>query len=470
MIESRNTGRTIAVIIAVYGMTWNVFAAEPSGPFSVCVLISEGRITATDANGERVADEVAGRDDAAVLQAILDAGGRGRKITLGAGRYVLKRPLIIDRACIVEGEGRETVLVPPANDFAVRIVKTENSPVRSELAGPDAAEHVLRLEGHLYPVKLSDLCIDGDGQGKGVYLERVFNSTLASMFILRTGDGAGLCVGPFAMECVFDNVVVHSCGSAEIKEAAVIISSQESGDPGNNTRFRALEVIFPRWSAVHIGAGEGRRTPRLIFFQQCFFHGTLPFEELPPCDLIHVERCEGARGVVNFTDCRLTNSHDDYSLLRVTDARVSVTGCVLGGGYGRSAIRVEEQGRLIARGNAFQDNTIMSREFALEANGGQVIFSNNSIESEKDNRLLLTATRSAVITGNQFTLDTDHPTIHLADNADGKGCANVVIANNSFTETQADCAILQDAKSTTNTEICGNVFGGTYLKTPFIRP
>ena len=461
---------SLAIIVALCGTACDVRASEPSGPSSVCVRISEGRITATDAHGERVADDAAGRDDAAVIQSVIDASGRGRRISLGVGRYVLKRPLIVDRACLVAGEGRETVLVPPANDFAVRIVKTESSPVRSELAGPDAAEHLLRLEGHLYPVKLSDLCIDGDGQGKGVYLERVFNATLASVFILRTGDGAGLCVGPFAMECVFDDVVVHSCGSREKKEAAVIISSQESGDPGNNTRFRALEVIFPRWSAVHIGAGEGRRAPRLIFFQQCFFHGTLPFEELPPCDLIHVERCEGARGVVNFTDCRLTNSHDDYSLLRVSDARVTVTGCVLGGGHGRSAIRVEEKGRLIARGNAFQDNAIMSREFALEASGGQVIFSGNSIESEKDNRLLLTAVGSAVITGNQFALDTDHPTIHLADDSDGKGCTNVVIANNSFTETQAKCAIQCDPKSTDRTEIDGNVFGGTYLETPVVRP
>jgi hypothetical protein len=460
----------ITIIAALCSLTWNGFAEERSAAASVNIRIADGCITAIDANGKRVVDEAAGHDDAAVIQSIIDASGRGRRISLGVGRYVLKRTLLVDRACIVAGEGRETVLVPPQDDFAVRIVKTENSPIRSELAGPDAAEHVLRLEGHLYPVKLSDLCIDGEGQGKGVYLERIFNATLESVFILRTGDGAGLCIGPFAMECVFDDVVVHSCGSVEDKEAAVVISAQESGDPGNNTRFRALEVIFPRWSAVHIGAGEGRRTPRLIFFQQCFFHGTLPFEELPPCDLIHVERCEGARGVVNFTDCRLTNSHDDYSLLRVSDARVTVTGCVLGGGHGRSAIRVEEKGRLIARGNAFQDNAIMSREFALEAAGAQVIFSGNSIESEKDNRLLLTATRSAVITGNQFTLATEHPTIRLADDCDGKGCTNTIIANNSFTETRAKCAIQCDPKSTDRIEIDGNVFGGTYLETPVIRP
>ena len=106
----------------------------------------------------------------------------------------------------------------------------------------------------------------------------------------------------------------------------------------------------------------------------------------------------------------------------------------------------------------------MSREFALEASGGQVIFSGNSIESEKDNRLLLTATRSAVITGNQFTLATDHPTIHLADNADGKGCANVVIANNSFTETRAKCTIQRDPKCTDRIEIDGNVYGGDVFK------
>jgi hypothetical protein len=206
-------------------------AAEPAG----AVRITAGRIIATDAHGTKLADEASGTDDAAVIQAVIDASGRGRKTTLGTGRYVLKRPLILDRAVILEGEGRETVLVPSAGDYAIRIVKTENSPIRSELEGPEAPELVLRLEGHLYPVLVRDLCIDGEGRGRGLYLERVFNATVQNLFITHTGDGAGLCVGPFGMECVFDNVVLHTCGNAENKEASVVIAAQEEGDPGNES-------------------------------------------------------------------------------------------------------------------------------------------------------------------------------------------------------------------------------------------
>lgn len=459
----------LTLLILGFGIAPWAFSAE-SAP-SVVIRISDGRITATDANGKRVADDAAGKDDAALLQAVIDGSGRGRKITLGSGRYVLQRPLLVDRACVVEGEGRETVLVPPKDDFALRIMKTASSPVRAELEQPGDDGHVKRLEAQLYPVTVRDLCIDGGGHGRGVFVEAVFNLTLQRLHILRTEDGAGLHLGGFVMECVFDDVVVHSCGNLTKKEAAVVIASQPAGDgdASNNIRFRALEVIFPRWNAVHIGAGGGAMTPRLLFFQQCFFHGQLPFEKLPPCDLIHVERCEGSRGVVNFTDCRLTNSHEEHSLLRVTEARLNVTGSVLGGGHGRSAIRIEEKGNVVVQSCTFHDAARIGREFAVEATGGRVTFASNTIDSEKDNRLLLTAVRSAIITGNQFTLATEHPTIHLADDG-AKGCANVVIANNTFTEPRAKSAIQRDAQSTGHIKIHGNVFTGTYDKQAVIEP
>lgn len=455
-----------AFLCALGVLCGSAFAAEPA----VTVRITGGRVVATDAHGAKLADKASGADDAAVIQAVIDASGRGRKITLGTGRYILKHPLVLDRAVIFEGEGRETVLVPPPDDYAIRIIKTQNSPVRSELEGPEAPELVLRLEGHLYPVLVRDLCIDGEGRGRGLYLERVFNATAQSLFITRTGAGAGLCVGPFAMECVFDNVVLHSCGNAGKKEASVVIAAQEEGDPGNNTRFRALEVIFSRWNSVHIGAGAGRRTPRLIFFQQCFFHGKLPFEELPPCDLIHVERCEGNRGVVNFTDCRLTNAHEDHSLLRVTEARVNVTACVLGGGHGRSAIRIEDKANVVVRGCAFQDNALMGREFAVEATGGRLIFSGNTIDAEREHRIALTSVRDAIITDNQFTLTGDNPTIRLAAEASGKPCGPVVIANNAFAETRAKCAIEHPPAPPGTLVIENNVFRGAYQQKAIVQP
>ncbi len=458
----------IALLLSAIWTGSSGFGAE-SAP-SVVIRIRDGRITATDANSKRVADDVAGRDDAAVLQAVIDGSGRGRKITLGSGRYVLERPLLLDRACVVEGEGRETILVPPKNDFALRIMKTANSPLRSELEQPGDDGHVKRLEGHLYPVTVRDLCIDGDGRGRGVFVEAVFNLTLQRLHILRTEDGAGLHLGGFVMECVFDDVVVHSCGNLAKKEAAVVIASQPAGDASNNIRFRALEVIFPRWQAVHIGAGGGAMTPRLLFFQQCFFHGQLPFAKLPPCDLIHVTRSEGRRGVVTFTDCRITNVHPEHALVRVGDARVTLSGCVLGGGPGRAAIRCEPSGKLIVRGNTFHDDSPkIFREFALEAEGGEISFNGNVVDSARGNRISLTAVRSAIVTDNRFAIESDHATVLLADRG-AEGCRNVVIANNSFSEPRVKCAIECGPHSTERLEIHGNIYGGTYARGAVIRP
>lgn len=460
-MKALRSSRTL-FIVAILGIHWAV-GGQAIAATSVVIRIADERINATDASGEILVDQAAGEDDAGAIQSVIDASGRGGKIVLGVGHYVLDRSVVVDRSLIIEGEGRETVLVPPSDEYALRIVKTENSPIRSELEGPNKPDLLKRLEGHLYPVLVRDLSIDGDGQGKGIYLERVFNATVENVFICRTEDGAGLRVGPFAMECVFDNVVVHTCGSFEKKEAAVIISTQTEGDPGNNTRFRALEVIFPRWHAVHIGAGEGTRTPRLIFFQQCFFHGRLPFDELPPCDLIYVERCEGTRGVVNFTDCRITNTHDDYALLRVGEARVTVTGCVFGGGDARSAILVEEKGRVVAQGNAIQDTANSSKrplEFAVETRGGQVTFTGNTVESEGGARLLLQGVKSAVITGNQFSPTPGQPTIHLADGPEGEASRKVVITSNVFAESRAESAIRRDSRRGRDIVIENNIFGG----------
>lgn len=445
-------------------------ASEPVSAPAVVIRLAESRITATDTTGRRVADAAAGRDDGAVLQAVIDASGRGSKVTLSAGRYVLTRPLRVDRSCLIEGEGRGTVLVPPSGDFAIRVVKTEASPMRSELSRPEDGQHTLSLESHLYHVTLRDLCVDGEGQGKGIFFERVFDATLQRVFIMRTGDGAGLFLGGFVMEAVFDDVVVHGCGNFERKEAAIVVAAQASGDASNNLRFRAVEVIFPRYNAVMIGAGEGTKTPRLVFFQQCFFHGQLPFEKLPACDLIHIARSEGRRGVVTFTDCRITNVHPEHALVRVGDARVTLSGCVLGGGPGRAAIRCEPSGKLIARGNTFHDDSPkIFREFALEADGGEISFNGNVVDSARGNRISLTAVRSAIVTDNRFAIESDHPTVRLADRG-AEGCRNVVIANNSFMEPRVKCAIECGPHSTERIEIHGNIYGGTYARGAVIRP
>ena len=367
-----------------------------------------GAVVLRDGEGKVISQRGAGVDDAGVIQAGAElCREKGGELRILAGRYDLKKSIVLDFPCTVSGEGRGTVLIPPANEYAIRIVKTDRSPTINDWVwGPERPvipQGWIDGIARLYGIYVSSLAIVGDGRGKGIYLNYVTECICEDLAIHTTGDGAAIYVDETVMESEFRSVVCYGCGSEKNKEAALVVASQDTGDCNNNLQFTRVHVLLPNYVGVQIGTDK-KYPPRLIFFSDSFFHG---WGKIPswreegkrevPYDLFVVHAGDGDRSIV-ITSSRFTNSGSEKAELRVEKGSVLVSDCVLGGGVGRSVIVAEPGSEVAIRGNKFEKVT--DWKWALEARGANVIFAENFLGA--GGRLNLKDMAGAVVMGNRF--------------------------------------------------------------------
>lgn len=374
-------------------------AEDDAAPPRSFVVESTGEsVRAIDPKGKVLRYGKAGVDDAAVAQWAVDAARPGGSVTFRTGRYVFDHPVEINHSTRITGEGRQTIVVPPAKDFAFRIRRTDQSEIRRPTI------HGVQWDNTLVGVVMADLTIDGgpEGRGKGIYISNVAESTLKDLWILRTRAGAGLHLDQSVMELTVFSVHFTDNGNAALEEASVVISSQTSGDANNNLRFDKTFVIFPNYIGVEIGAGTGKIGPRLIFFNQCMFHGWLPIPKVAPFDLILVRNLFSELGVI-IRDSRLTNTGEKNAYLSVERGEVKMFGNVLGGGRGGHMIRGGDGARLLVSGNTFQEikNPNGEKSFVLEASGSEISFKDNTL-GKNSGQVRLLRPRSAIVSNNSF--------------------------------------------------------------------
>ncbi len=126
-------------------------------------------VTAEDQYGNIISQKAAGYNDENVIQDAINAAGPASEVKLLKGKYILNRSLIISNNIKVVGEGRETLIVPPIDDFAFKIITNENTVYPRPF---------YEKEGFpVYAVVLRDLAIDGEREGisnsgKGLYLRK----------------------------------------------------------------------------------------------------------------------------------------------------------------------------------------------------------------------------------------------------------------------------------------------------------
>lgn len=201
---------------------------------------TQDRILCTDETGAHLEQGSAGADDAAVIQRALDRLKEGGELRLGAGTYTLRMPIGVHLPVMITGEGRGTELTPPPGDFAFKVHYDGRSPDRAlssfgvppAHADPDMTWEKRRsikgIETQLrhHGVHVRSLAIQGHGTGKGIYLATLTESTIRDLWIMNTGDGAGLFLQEKVMECVFENIHISNCGSPVSEALARKIPSE----------------------------------------------------------------------------------------------------------------------------------------------------------------------------------------------------------------------------------------------------
>lgn len=389
---------------------------------SICAKTGEGKVLFTGRSGV---------DDADIVQRAIDQVHPGGEVRLLAGKYLFSKPVRLYNASTFSGAGKSTVIVPPADDYALLI--------RTEDKSPRRWYHDNVLNG----VTLKALTIDGqrsDGscQGKGIYLQNVFDSHLDGLWIANTGAGAGLFLEDWVGESNFTNIHLMNCGNVKRRQAAVVIHSSDAR-PCNNLQFRGLYIIFPPYRGLDIHSEGGSRPPKLIFISHSMFHGWIPKpghdHETTAADLVYIESTDKERGIF-FDQCRFTAADRQFALLKVINGSVAVTNSSIGpigGRFAKAGIWAENGAKVRVVGNTFHEVDSEGESHLLYVKGAEVLFANNEI-SGKAARLSLLPGMNSIISSNIFELsDTQNPVILIGD--DGKtGSKNIQVHGNVFGE------------------------------------
>lgn len=338
--------------------------------YSIIVDKYNGCVIAADRYGKEIFRGIADHDDGIAIQNAIDYCFPGGAVRISAGKYNLDKSLIIDFPVMLEGDGRATEIVPPINDFAIKIMKTERSPLRTSYiyADQENARFFPDSEARLYGVGVNKLTVSGYQHGKGIYMKELVESWFKDLWIIGTHDGAAIHIDSTVMECEFHSIHCFSNGNASNNEASIIISSQKKGDANNNLHFHGVYVQNNNYIGMHIGDSTLACHPRLLYFHNCMFHSWLP----PlPYDLVYIEKMDAKRGMI-MTDSRLTASHNDNVYINLNSGSLHVANCIIGAAP--TAFRALKGTCLSLRGN-----TIHNVKTLVRAYGANIIFSGNII-------------------------------------------------------------------------------------------
>jgi len=419
---------------------------------SAVVFIEAESIIAQDANGQVIAEASAGKQDAAVVQAAIDHAHPAGEVKLCAGKYRFEKTVEIYNSAALRGEGRGTVIVPPQDDYALRVQTTDKTTIYRPFHGDP---------GPLYAVIIADLTIDAAdnaARGKGIHAEHFWSSCFQNLWIQNTGNAIYL---RHSRESDFSNIYLIANGDEQAKQASVIMTGEN-----NNIHFRGLYVIYPNYIGMElIGTREqGVEVPRLVFISQSMFHGWLRESGAAHYDLIRIADLDahrvGCLADVVIRDSRITVAGPGHASVNVINSPVTVANNVMTATQGKYVIRASDKARVTVTGNTFHSGSTSGSEYALYAQDCEVIFKDNVLNGANLN-VELVAARNSIIADNRFANETPRPTVLIGD--DGKtGCRHVEVSGNMFCEKHAPAAVRTSELSTEGINVHDNHFAGQY--------
>lgn len=456
-----NRRTALGTALGLPGVAPMLRGGDPKGGYSVSAYVfRQGDSVVAEASNGRVISRLSSKNSAAsVIQAAIDFVQPGGEVKIATGHYRLGKSIILYNSSTLVGEGRQTVITPPADDYALKIVKNSKSQILRRQIIPKA-------EGPtLIGVRVRNLALDGEGAGKGIYMEQIAGAILQGLWIERTASGSGLYIGPWVMESIFEDILMEANGNAEKKEPAVVIASGRDG--ANNLHFENLFVIYPNYIGLKIGYRSGPNHPRCIFISHSMFHGWLPpFSS--HYDLIRVacdRRPDSELGLV-LRDSRLTHAGRGAVLLRVEQGDVKVIGNHIGGGLYKYGIWGDAGATLTITENTIQQcewcekwnpHYIPTQPFAVFLRGAQATISDN-VFGAGVGPVRFSPGFNCIVTGNRFLTTTAKPRVLIGD--DGQhGSRNIVVSGNFFAANDAGRAIAVSRLSTSGTYIRDNCWG-----------
>ncbi len=411
---------------------------------SAVVYIENGTVLAEDRYGNIINQEKAGKADADIIQSAIDLAVPAGHLVITKGIYRLNKSLLVHSNIKISGEGRATILVPPVDDFAIRIEKRNENiyprPYHSEAGNP------------MYGLIIRDITIDGERDnlphsGKGLYCKVFWSSSFENIWIQNTGLGIHV---DNTRESVFSKIYLINNGDEKKKEPGILV------DGNNNLHFRSLYIIYPNYIGMEIKS-------KLVFISQAMFHGWLePHNEPAKYPLIQVKDLnnfkegEGRfKSDVVIENSRITVGGEGSCAVNIINSPVTLRQCVATAGVGNTVVRVSDNARVNITDNSFYSFLpLPSGKYVLHAEDSEVIFKNN-IVSCYNLQLCLKAVRNSIIADNRFDSVSENSNIYIGDN-NNQGSRCIQVKGNIFRQGKLENAVEVSTLSNKNITIYNN--------------
>jgi len=423
--------------------------------YSAIVFLDGKSVVAQDDAGSRIAAGQAGKDDADVVQAALDATGLGGAVVIRRGKYRFDKPVVVRNSNTLRGEGRATVVVPPQDDFAFKVVTDEQT----------RSYRPFQPGGKLYGVIFANLAIDGDGKdnqprGKGIYLSGFWSSSFENLWIEKTRTAMYL---HRVHESNFTNLYLLGNGDAERREACLVMAGAN-----DNLHFTGLYVIYSNYIGLEMFAEQGGGAPRLVFISHSMFHGWLPpdkvwgpapwphaapFDTIQLRDILPVGRTDTV-----ISDSRITVAGPGVASVHAINSPVTIRDSVITATSGKYVVRATKGARVRLEGNTFHSQMPTGSEYAVSAEDAEVLMRDNVLVG-RNLQVRLAPGRNSIIADNRFDVDSPKGPVLIGD--DGQtGSRNVQVRGNVFSQADAASAVeVSGLSASNNIDVRDNFFG-----------
>lgn len=416
-----------------------VLMAQIRGGYSAIVFKENKKVIAKDCYGKIIKQGKAYVDDADVIQKAVYSLTPAGELKIASGKYFLNKPILINNNIELAGEGRGTILVPPLNDYAIKIEKTNNKnfyrPYHEEANYP------------LYAMMICKLTIDGKRKnlthsGKGIYLHYFWSSSFENLWIQNTGNALTL---DSIKESNFRDIYLIDNGSEKNKEPGVFIRG------GNNLHFSGLYVIYQNYIGMKMQRG------RLIFITQSTFHSWLEeagyankhpakFPEIIVKDFNKGSDDNRYKTDVVIENSRITVGGEGTSVIDIIDSPVTIRQCVATCGVCKAVISATENSRINVLDNSFYSlQPLPSGTYVFYGEDSEVIFRNNQV-SYKNLQVCLKGMRNSIIADNRFQAVSKAPNVYIG-NVEGKDCSNIQVRGNIFRQDKLEDAVKVEPNS-----------------------
>ncbi len=426
---------------------------------SALVYVEGEAVVAEDSLGDVISSGQVGSDDAAVIQAAIDSAHPSGEVRISRGTYLLEKPIIIANAATISGEGRGTVIVPPAGDYAFKVMTTDDT----ETFRP------YQPGGRLYAVIVRGLAIDGtaggaDGTGKGIYLNRFWSSVFEDIWIENTSTALHLHQ---VHESCFSRIYMIANGNAEAKEPSVFFDGQ-----CDNIHMSGVTIIYPNYVGLQMvgSATDSRKSPRLVWITDSMIHGWLAGDKAmggsawdgpAPYDLIQITDCDtqkDGRTDITIANTRITVAAPGRTAVNVSNSPVTISNSVISAGRGQCVVRASKDARVSIVGNSIYGPSPEGCEYVVYAEDSEVLFTDNRLAG-KNLQVALAPGVNSIIADNRFAAEIDGPAIAIGD--DGKrGSSNIQVRGNVFSVKDEAAAIAVSPLSSEGIDVHGNQFVG----------